>query len=158
MKAKDSRLIVVDACIAGAATEKEDPVSRCCREALEEIYKICHRMIMTPTIRDEWDRHRTRFAFLWRGTMTRHGKTERPNPPSLRIPNRGALGLSPSEYEALEKDMPLIEGACAGDGIIVTRDDAITAIWAKCSKHIKTPKTIRWVNPVRDGTDCLRRL
>jgi hypothetical protein len=58
----------------------------------------------------------------------------------------------------LEKDMPLIEGACAGDGIIVTRDDAITAIWAKCSKHIKTPKTIRWVNPVRDGTDCLRRL
>jgi len=54
--------------------------------------------------------------------------------------------------------MPLIEGACAGDGIIVTRDDAITAIWAKCSKHIKTPKTIRWVNPVRDGTDCLRRL
>ena len=79
-------------------------------------------------------------------------------PSNLPMPNRQYLGLTPNEYTALEKDMPLIEGACAGDGIIITRDDAIIAIWAKCSKQIKTPKTIRWINPVREGADYLRNL
>lgn len=30
--------------------------------------------------------------------------------------------------------------------------------WNRCKERFKLPRKIRWVNPVRDGTDCLRGL
>jgi hypothetical protein len=66
--------------------------------------------------------------------------------------------VSQNDLIVLEKDLPLIQGACAGDGIIITRDEEITKIWSRYRGDIKTSKLIRWINPVRDGTECLKYL
>jgi len=158
MKAKYSRLIVVDASVACAAGETQHPVSSSCREALQEILRICHRLIMTPAIRKEWEKHQSGFTVKWRRAMVARKKVERLDPASLPRQSADDLGISSGEHAALGKDILLIEGACAGDGIVVTKDDVIKGIWAKCSTRIKVPKPIRWINPVREGTDCLRNL
>ncbi len=67
-------------------------------------------------------------------------------------------GLSATEQDGLRKDLCLIEAACAGDGIVVTRDDAIQGIWQKCRDRLHAPKPIHWINPVTDGVQALDRL
>ena len=66
---RGSRLIVVDACVVRAAGETEHPRSSACRNCLEEIRTICHRVAISPVLKDEWDRHMSRFSRKWRRSM-----------------------------------------------------------------------------------------
>ena len=45
------------------------PTSRNCREFLQAVLAICHRMVLTPPIQEEWNRHQSRFARTWRKSM-----------------------------------------------------------------------------------------
>jgi hypothetical protein len=67
-------------------------------------------------------------------------------------------GLSATEQGGLRKDLRLVEAACAGDGIIVTRDDVIRGIWDRCHDRLGLPKPIKWINPVTDGVQALEYL
>ncbi len=158
MKAKQSKLLVVDASVARSAGETEHPVSACCRESLLAILSICHRVVLTEAIRQEWHRHASKFTRKWLVSMYAKKKVPSCKEVQLNCVNNACEGLSSGEQEALRKDLCLIEAACAADGIIVTRDDVIQRIWEKCRRQLGVPKPIRWINPVTDGVQALEQL
>jgi hypothetical protein len=158
MKKFRSLLLVVDASVAGSAGETEHPVSKACRDALTEICEICHKIVITQLISEEWKKHARFFALKWFNSMIarkkfKYFKEEYPVPLST-----DRVNLNPHDKKALQKDLHLISAACAGDGFIISRDEEIKNIWSSCRRQIKTPKPIRWINPVSDGTDCLHHL
>jgi hypothetical protein len=158
MKIDRSRLLVIDASIAQSSGETEHPVSKICREALNCILKICHHIILTRTIREEWKHHKSKFARKWLCAMYARKKIKNIEDAALPEVTIKQSNVSQNDLIGLEKDLPLIQGACAGDGIIITRDEEITKIWSRCREHIKTPQFVRWINPVHDGTECLKDL
>lgn len=155
---KHSRLLVVDASVAHSAGEAENPMSSCCRDALLMILRICHRLVMTEAIQEEWHRHERTFARKWLVGMYARKKVHRCEGVPLSHVDEACEGLSAAEQDGLRKDLCLVEAACAGDGVIVTRDDVIQAIWHKCHDRLGVPKPITWINPVIDGVQALERL
>jgi hypothetical protein len=155
---KRSRLLVVDASVAQSAGETEHPVSSCCRDSLLAIRTICHRIAMTAEIQDEWNRHMSRFTRKWLTSMWARKKVHPCEGVQLNDVDNASDGLSATEQDGLRKDLCLLEAACAADGIIVTRDDAIQLIWHKCHDRIGVPKPITWINPVTDGVQALELL
>jgi len=58
-----SRVLVIDASIARAAGDVSmHPTSRNCRDFLQAVLDTCHRMALTTPIKEEWNRHQSRFA------------------------------------------------------------------------------------------------
>jgi hypothetical protein len=158
VKAKRSKLLVVDASVAHSAGETENPMSSCCRNALVSIRDICHRVVMTAAIREEWRNHASGFSIRWLAGMYAKKKVHRCEGMQLNHVDEACESLSAGEQDGLRKDLCLIEGACAGDGIVVTRDDAIVGIWGKCHDRFGLTKRIQWINPVIDGVQALERL
>ena len=65
-----SRVLVIDASIARAAGEVSmHPTSRDCREFLQAVLRLAHRMAMTARIQEEWNKHQSNFARRWRTAM-----------------------------------------------------------------------------------------
>jgi len=158
MKAKRYCLVVVDSSVVQSAGETEYPVSRVCREVLDGILRICHHIIITNAIREEWKRHHSRYTRKWRFQMNGRKKIEvikEDKLPSLKI---NESYFTESELDALKKDLPLLEAACFGDGIIITRDERVRDICSKYEKQIKLTKSIRWIIPGDDVTKCLEEL
>ncbi|MCX5646905.1 MAG: hypothetical protein NTZ17_19830 [Phycisphaerae bacterium] len=155
---KRSRLLVVDACVARSAGGTEHPQSSYCRDALLAILTICHRVVMTEAVQNEWNRHMSRFTRKWFRSMVAKKKVHRFEGIQLSHVDEACEGLSAAEQDGLRKDLCLVEAACAGDGIVVTRDDAIQRIWHKCQDRLRVPKPIQWINPVTDGVQALERL
>lgn len=141
-----------------ASSEAESLMSSGCRDALLSILSICHRLVMTEAIQEEWHRHEQAFTRKWLVVMYARKKVHRCEAVRLRHLDKACEGLSTSEQDGLRKDLCLIGAACAGDGIIVTRDDVIQAIWYKCHDRLAVPKPIMWINPVPDGVRALQRL
>jgi len=158
MKAKRSILLVVDASVARSAGETEHPVSSCCRSVLVSIRDICHRVIMTEAIQEEWHHHASNFTRRWLVSMYARRKVHRCEGMHLSHLDQACEGLSAGEQDGLRKDLCLVEAACAGDGIIVTRDDAIRGIWHKCHDRLVLAKPVKWINPVTDGIQPLECL
>src|ERR1700677_3961021 len=71
-----SQLIVVDAnVLRGASSIDGGPPSGAeCRLALQAILEICHRVVVSPALADEYDRHASNYAQRWRAAMARRGK------------------------------------------------------------------------------------
>jgi hypothetical protein len=155
---KRSRFLVVDASVAHSAGEAKHPMSSCCRDALLAILTICHRVVMTEAVQNEWNRHMSRFTRKWFRSMVAKKKVHRCEGVQLSHVDEACEGLSAAEQDGLRKDLCLIEAACAGDGIVVTRDEAIQGIWRKCHTQLGVPKPIAWVNPVTDGVHALECL
>ncbi|MCU0914897.1 MAG: hypothetical protein MUC88_10075 [Planctomycetes bacterium] len=155
---KRSRLLVVDASVAHSAGQTEHPISSCCRDALLAVLRICHRIVMTEAIQNEWNHHMSRFTRKWFRSMVAKKKVYRCAGVPLGQVDKACDGLSAPEQNSLREDLLLVEAACEGDGIVITRDDAIQAIWRKCQDRLHPPKPIRWVNPVTEGVQALERL
>jgi len=70
-------MLVIDASVARAAGDVSmNPTSRNCREFLQTVLQICHRMALTAPIQEEWNRHQSRFARDWRTSMVARKKIE----------------------------------------------------------------------------------
>jgi hypothetical protein len=79
---KVSRRLVIDASVARSATLSDNPTSTACREFLQAILAVCHRIVLSAEISREWERHalqtqavaelrRTRFLANWMVAMSR---------------------------------------------------------------------------------------
>lgn len=160
MKTVKSRVIVIDASVMQSAGETEHPVSLRCREALDAVLKICHRVALTHEIREEWKEHAGRYSWKWWRSMTAKRKVVNVSQYKLGPSTISALSLSEKDRKALDEDLLLIEGACAdeADGIVLTRDEKICKIFENCEKHLKLPKTVKWFNPVLDDVNKLNEL
>jgi hypothetical protein len=58
---KMSRQIVVDASIARSAGDGIHPASQMSRQFLLDMMTICHRVVTSPDITLEWQKHTSRF-------------------------------------------------------------------------------------------------
>ena len=151
-----NRLVVVDTSIVQAAGETEHPVSSACRNCLEAIRTICHRVALTEPIREEWGRHMSRFSRKWRRSMAARQKP-------ITVVDTNPLELRWEDYSvaartAIEKDRGLIEAALVTDRVIITLDDSLRRALAEQRGGEALLRDVQWIHPVTDGVAAIRAL
>jgi hypothetical protein len=153
------RRIVIDACVASSAGEtSEDPTSRCCREFLEEVLQICHRMVLTSELRREWNDHCSPFALRWWATMESRRMVERVEEKRDIRPDISSSARSSSTRKAMLKDAHLIGAAMATDNVIASRDDRAHTQFSEIASKVKGLGKVAWVPIDEDDGDALRWL
>ena len=152
-----SKRIVVDASIARSAGMTQHPVSRSCREFLESFLKICHRVVMTSEVREEWRKHRSRFSASWLASMTARKKVEVCNPnidPAMADKLKQAR-LTEKKEVAIQKDARLLEAALATDSAVASLDEEVRSLLRGISRQWGRIRPIVWVNPAKPDDQAL---
>ncbi len=151
-----SKRLVIDTSVARAAGTTEHQVSATCRWVLETILEICHKVVATPEVSEEWKAHRSRFFATWLASMTARKKVARIAPAQqddLRETIR-RLDVSDNVRAAMEKDVRLLGAALATDLTVVSIDEEAHGYFKELAKNTATIRRVVWVNPLRpqDGT------
>ena len=152
MAMRVSRRLVIDASVASAAGKTQHPRSRRSREFLEAVLKICHRAVLTPELRDEWDRHESQFSATWRAEMRSKQKVidlQGKRNPEIRT-QLDAQSLNRTSRRAAEKDLHLVEAAIRTDNIGVSLDDRARELLL-----MNATAEITWVNAVTVAGDAI---
>jgi hypothetical protein len=141
-----SKVLVIDASVAHAAGVSEAPDSRASRQFLRAVLDICHQMVLTPQLTDEWRRHQSKYTREWRRSMYARKKIQQ-----LEVAENRDLRervLDPTGGHLLEirlKDMPLVEAALRTDHIVVSLDEEAWAAF-----QLRELNVVSWVNLVRE--------
>ena len=151
MPARVSRRLVIDASVARAAGGEEAtfPTSKHCRDFLKAILTICHRMVMTPEIQDEWRTHQSRFTSTWRRSMESRKKVVRV-PTSAHDQLYGKIRrvvMRDQDYETMQKDFCLIDAALETDRIVISLDEVARWLFATTSQSVGELASVMWINP-----------
>jgi hypothetical protein len=147
----NSRCLVVDASIAGAAgsRESQDLTGILCRDFLIAVRGVCHRIAWTETMRLEWDKHQTPFAQQWRVSMLNLKKL-RPVESAATTDIHDALCEHCDDEAVLRillKDRHLIGTALATDSRVASLDQRVRRHFETLATDIQALRTILWVNP-----------
>lgn len=147
-----SKRLVIDASVARSAGGEDAtyPTSVHCRDFLIAVLDICHKVVMTPDIREEWNKHESDFARTWRRQMVAKRKFE-----FLDIPVNDELWdkidqMAGSNKHRAEmfKDLRLIEAAIATDKTVISLDDKTARkFFSGAAVHLDELKDLVWVNP-----------
>ena len=149
---KKTKRLVIDADVAQSAGTKEDPISKSCREVLEAVLDICHKVVLTEEIYAEWKRHRSNYTAGWLKSMVARKK----HVPLKDVTNAdlrtriNTLSLDERTLETVEKDLHLIEAALETDLIVISRDETARELFQIVSGEIGGLKRIVWINPTRE--------
>jgi len=124
------------------------------------VLKICHRVVMTPAIFDEWKEHESNFAKRWRRSMVARKKVQIENVPENKgLRNRiERFSASDPDSEAMLKDTMHVEAAMENDRIVISREKEAQLLFAAVSENIEELRDIVWVNPELDGETPLEWL
>lgn len=156
MAKKTSKRLVIDACVARAAGEKDHPVSEASRLFLLQVSTVCHRIVMTAEIEREWDNHQSKFALKWLSMMQSRRKVIRPR--SARNAGlRRKIGRSvggQNERRTMLKDIHLIEAALVTDRTIASNEMACFALFRSVAGSVKEIRRIVVVNPVEQKDEA----
>jgi hypothetical protein len=149
-----SKRLVIDASVARSAGDERAtyPTSVHCRDFLIAVLDICHKVVMTPDIREEWNKHESDFARGWRRRMVAKRKFE-----FLDIPVNDELWnkidwIAGTDKQRTEmfKDLRLIEAAIATDRIVISLDDnTARKFFGRVAVQVDELKEIVWVNPAK---------
>lgn len=156
-----SKRLVIDASVtrSSGGSEAIHPTSVNCRNFLLAVLEICHRVVMTPGIRQEWDNHQSRFAREWLRRMVAKKKlVALPDlPVDVELWSKvEALAESDGQWAQMAKDMRLIEAAIATDKTIVSLDEnTARKLFGKAATQIQAMQSIIWVNPDKPEEQCL---
>ncbi|HST21705.1 MAG TPA: hypothetical protein VLR90_11335, partial [Blastocatellia bacterium] len=116
-----------------------------------------HQAVMTPSLQDEWDRHQSRFARLWRQSMVARRKLViicvTPND-RLREKVESTAEIK-SHREAMLKDMHLIEAAKATDHTIVSLDEIVRKLFVAAARSVTELRIVIWANPDKTEEGCI---
>ena len=147
------RIVVdTDVLIAASGTNPSDPRLDRCLDFLESVLSICHRIILTAELEDEWENHQSRYANRWLSAMESRTKVLRPvaeQDDALR----SALAASASSEiaaEALAKDAHLLEACRHGDSIVASCDLSARAGFARCASEIGWLGRVVWIDPATE--------
>lgn len=158
-RSRHSKILVIDASIARSASGPSalDPIATHCGDCLTAVLEICHHVILTPEIREEWDRHQSNFTAQWRSSMIARKKVHLKNvAPDATLRERlNTLPIRDKDKQAILKDARLVEAALAADQTILSRDDSVRDLLAQVSFRITSLKAIVWVNPINVEENCL---
>jgi hypothetical protein len=145
-----SRRLVVDASIAYAAGEKPEETSKACREVLQCILSVSHRVVTTPEILREWQEARSLYSRRWLGKMRNLRKIDLLTGTENEELRERIQGTSRDAgvVQAMLKDIHLVEAALATDRIVISLDEKVRRYFAEASSVIDEFKQILWANPV----------
>ena len=149
---KKTKLLVIDSDVARSAGTKEDPISKSCRDVLEAVLEICHKVVLTEEIIAEWQRHRSNFTAGWLRSMMARRKgvvLKKVTHDELRT-RINALSLDEQALDIIEKDLHLIEAALETDFIVISRDETARGLFQIASGEIGVLKRIVWINPTHE--------
>lgn len=146
-----SRRLVIDASVARAAGGEDAtfPISKYCRDFLSTTLTICHHIVMTPEIENEWKRHQSAFARKWRRYMEGKKKIYRlknavNNELRRKFEN---ISIKDTEKEVMLKDIHLIEAALVTDKIVISLDEEARELFYVSSTKLGELKDAIWINP-----------
>lgn len=153
MRASDSKRLVIDADLARASGSETatHPRAEHCRDFLNAVLSLSHRIVMTEKINNEWKNHQSRFARRWRVSMDARKKIERINPPEDEALQNKVTNTADDadEIEAMEKDFHLLQAALATDQTVISLDETIRGLFKRASQQVGEIRNIIWVNPDR---------
>ena len=153
MRARDSKRLVIDADVARASGSERatHPRAEHCRDFLNAVLSLSHRMVMTEQINNEWKNHQSRFARRWRVSMDARKKIDRIDPPeNAELQAKVTTTTNnENEIEALQKDFHLLQAALATDQTVVSLDETIRGLFKRASQQVGEIRTIIWMNPDR---------
>ena len=152
MSKKDTKRLVIDADITGACGSKAlpDPRAKHCRDFLNAVLSLKHRVVITEKISDEWKRHASPFARRWRVSMDARRKIDRIiDPPEnenlcTKIVN---TTRRKKQRENVEKDLHLLQAALATDQTVISLDETVRGLFKRASQQVGEIRNIIWVNP-----------
>ena len=157
MRARDSKRLVIDADVAQAAGSETatHPRARHCRDFLDEVLTLSHRVVMTERINNEWKNHQSRFARRWRVSMDARRKVDRIDPPEYEGLRDKVTGTTTDEDEIqnIEKDFHLLQAALATDQTVISLDETIRGLFRQASQSVGEIRNIIWVNPDRTAEE-----
>jgi hypothetical protein len=145
-----SRVLVIDASIARAAGEVSmNPPSRNCREFLQSVLGLCHRMAMTDPIKEEWMKHQSRFARRWQVSMMARRKVVFVEIASHLSLEKRVTRVESNEVIAavMEKDRRLVEAALVTEERVISLDDRMRKHLQDHVAKLSEVRSICWVNP-----------
>lgn len=146
--------LVVDASVARASGASENLYSINCRKILDNICDICHSVIISGKIKEEWDNHRSPFSTWWLGKMIaledKVVQWEELIDKLLRKKVESNVG---NAINVVLKDIHLVEAAFYHDMVIISLDNRTRKHLCKVVKKIPDLKSIIWINPDRDNID-----
>jgi len=151
--------LVIDASIAFAAGKLEsgNPQATCCREFLETVRRVCHRMAWSEAIKVEWDRRQNSFAAAWRASMMSLRKLH-PVKDEWSEELRTAIeGHSDDQHVTtlMIKDAHLIEAALATDTRVASLDEKARGHFARPAPTFDPLQQVMWVNPAIDNEQTI---
>ena len=153
MPKSPSRRLVIDASIAGKAGDRTrlHAAGKRCRDFLETVLVVCHRMVLTSEIAEEWSKHQLSFARKWRTRMYARKKVDCVEPAHDDTLSRRLETVEATDKERQEmlKDRLLVEAAIATDRCVASLDDRARKLLGRASEHVTELKGIVWVNPDR---------
>ena len=162
LKKTPSQCFVIDASIARAAGgfESLHPVGIQCRDFLQKIRGVCHRMAWNGAIKAEWDRHQSNFTKTWFVSMFNLGKIRKVADAPRADFREAVVDHSPSEgsTKAMLKDAHLIEAALETDRRIASLDEVARGHFSRLSGAHEDLSSIHWTNPASEQDGCLEWL
>jgi hypothetical protein len=148
-----SQALVIDASVAQAAGLQgaTHPTAKHCRDFLLVALEVCHRMVFTQAIEEEWDEHQSRFARMWRRSMFARKKIDRVEA-SADTTFREQLeqaATGEKQKDAMLKDAHLIEAARTGGLRIVALDDTVRGLFRGVALSVPALRAVCWINPAK---------
>lgn len=147
--ATESRELIIDASIARTVGAGVDPQASRCRVFLEDVFRICHRLLATDALAVEWRDHASPFALRWLSAMRERDKIAEMNvEPNVAL--RSALATvarNDGERQHMLDDAHLVEGALALISPVVSLDDRARNCFREAAQHVQALRTVVWVNP-----------
>ena len=142
--ARNSKRIVVDTSVIKAAGDGAHP-AKICRDVLDTIYKVCHRVVLTESVRAEWWQHPTRFLAGWRKQMDGKKKLLRcENPPESGACRKVLAAVDEQDRHVVEKDIMLLEAALNMDRIVISLDSRTRKHIAGVAQKIVELQKVQW--------------
>lgn len=152
-----SRRLVVDTNVARSASESEKPVSDACRQVLQTMLSEQHKVVLTATQLQEWQRHQSPFTRNWLARMASkklwHVLTPEPN--SGLTERLYALECTARARKEMLKDVHLLENALATDDVVLSQETNVFGLFCKYADALRVPRPVAWVNPVDDTPGCV---
>jgi len=148
-----SKRLVIDASVARSSGGEDAtyPTSVHCRDFLQAVLDICHKVVMTQDIKEEWDKHQSVFALRWRRRMVAKGKFVFLKEVSVDKELWDKIDLiaaTDRQRADMFKDLRLLEAAIATDKTVISLDDKTArTFFSQAASEINALKDIVWVNP-----------
>jgi hypothetical protein len=155
MANKSSKRLVIDTSVARGAGGEDavHPQSKDCRDFLLAVLSVCHKIVVNPEMKKEWDGHESKFFRKWRVQMVAKGNfifIDKDDESFLDIKAQiESLAKTYENREAMEKDCFLLELALAHDKIVISNDEKVRNLFQEISAQVIGIRGVNWINPIK---------